>query len=143
LLQGVQFYPLQQLPPLQQLQNMSKQRKKKEDRKAAQRASASQRDNTRVAPATPVVTRSARTFASETNNSSNNKRALTFGKDTYTWMGIGFALVIIGLLLMSGGRGDDPTVFDESVIYSFRRITLAPIVMLAGLGTVIYAILKK
>ena len=120
---------------------MSKQRKKKEDRKAAQRASASQRDNTRVAPATPVVTRSARTFASETSNSS--KRALTFGKDTYTWMGIGFALVVIGLLLMSGGRGDDPTVFDESVIYSFRRITLAPIVMLAGLGTVIYAILKK
>jgi hypothetical protein len=121
---------------------MSKQRKKKEDRKAAQRASASQRDKTRVAPATPVVTRSTRTFASETSNKSSN-RALTFGKETYKWMGIGFALVIIGLLLMSGGRGDDPTVFDENVIYSFRRITLAPIVMLAGLGTVIYAILKK
>lgn len=122
---------------------MSKQRKKKEDRKAAQRASASQRDKTRVAPATPVVTRSTRNFASETSNNSSSNRALTFNKETYKWMGIGFALVIIGLLLMSGGRGDDPAVFDENVIYSFRRITLAPIVMLAGLGTVIYAILKK
>jgi hypothetical protein len=74
---------------------------------------------------------------------SDNDRALTFGQDTYIWMGIGFALVVLSLLLMSGGRGDDPTVFDESVIYSFRKITLAPIVMLAGLGTVIYAILKK
>lgn len=120
---------------------MSKQRKKKEDRKAAQRAAAAKQDNTRVAPATPVSTRSTRTFAGETGDGS--KRALTFGKDTYQWMGIGFALVILGLLLMSGGRGDDPTVFDESVIYSFRRITLAPIVMLAGLGTVIYAVLKK
>jgi hypothetical protein len=121
---------------------MSKQRKEKEDRKAAQRSAASKQDNTRVAPATPVTTRSTRSFASETSN-NGPKRALTFGKDTYTWMGIGFALVILGLLLMSGGRGDDPAVFDESVIYSFRRITLAPIVMLAGLGTVIYAILKK
>ncbi|WP_020568679.1 DUF3098 domain-containing protein [Neolewinella persica] len=120
---------------------MSKQRKKKEDRKAAQRAAASNQDNTRVAPATPVTTRSTRTFASENSNSA--KRALTFGKDTYLWMGIGFALVILGMLLMSGGRGDDPAVFDESVIYSFRRITLAPIVILGGLGTVIYAILKK
>ncbi|MFK8163503.1 MAG: DUF3098 domain-containing protein [Lewinella sp.] len=120
---------------------MSKQRKKKEDRKAAQRAKASKRDNTRVAPATPVTTRSTRSFAADTSNAK--KRALTFGRDTYLWMGIGFALVILGMLLMSGGRGDDPAVFDENVIYSFRRITLAPIVILSGLGTVIYAILKK
>ncbi|MFT6000583.1 MAG: hypothetical protein ACI81P_003046 [Neolewinella sp.] len=119
---------------------MSKQRNKKEDRKAAQRATASTQDSARVAPATPVPPRSTRTSAA---TSTVNKRGLTFGKDTYVWMGIGFALVILGLLLMSGGRGDDPNVFDESVIYSFRRITLAPIVMLAGLGTVIYAILKK
>ena len=70
-------------------------------------------------------------------------RPLTFGPETYKWMGIGFAMVVIGLLLMSGGRGDDPAVYDESVIYSFRKITLAPIVILSGLGVVIYAILKK
>ena len=71
------------------------------------------------------------------------KRPLTFGRNTYRWLGIGFGLVVLGLLLMLGGRGDDPTVFDEDVIYSFRKITLAPIVILAGLGTVFYAILKK
>lgn len=115
---------------------MSKQRNKKE-RKAAQRAAA-KADNTRVAPATPVTTRStARTAPPK------NSRPLTFGRDTYIWMGIGFGLVVLGLLLMSGGRGEDPAVFDESVIYSFRRITLAPLVILGGLGTVIYAILKK
>lgn len=116
---------------------MSKQSKK--EKKAAQRAAATERDNTRVAPATPITTRTTRAATAELKD----KRPLTFGKDTYVWMGIGFALVVVGLLLMSGGRGDDPNVFDESVIYSFRRITLAPIVILAGLGTVIYAILKK
>lgn len=118
---------------------MSKQRRKsKEERKAAQRAGARQ-PAARATPAaakpvTPTTTRKpAKTY----------DRPLTFGKDTYVWMGVGFALVVLGLLLMSGGRGDDPTVFDESVIYSFRKVTLAPLVMLAGLGTVIYAILKK
>lgn len=119
---------------------MSKQRKKKTDRREAQREAAARRNNEpRVAatpkPATPRT--STRTAVVK------DARPLTFGRDTYIWMGIGFALVVISLLLMSGGRGEDPAVFDENVIYSFRKITLAPIVMLAGLGTVIYAILKK
>ena len=118
---------------------MSKQ-KKKADRKAAQRAAAAARDNTRVAkPAKPVATRTSRPAAAQPVAVG----PLTFGKDTYIWMGAGFALVIIGLLLMSGGRGADPAVFDENVIYSFRRVTLAPIVILAGRGTVIFAVLKK
>lgn len=120
---------------------MSKQRKKS-DRKEAQRAAAAGRDNTRVAkPATPrpAAPRTSRPKAAQPIEVG----PLTFGKETYIWMGAGFALVIIGLLLMTGGRGADPAVFDENVIYSFRRITLAPIVILAGLGTVIFAVLKK
>ena len=70
-------------------------------------------------------------------------RELTFGRQTYIFMGVGFALVLLGLILMSGGRGTEFTEFDTDQIYSFRRITLAPIVILGGLGTVIYAILKK
>ncbi len=121
---------------------MSKQRKKKTDRRDAQREAAARRENAPKAatprPATPrTSTRPAAAVKPQ------DARALTFGRDTYIWMGIGFALVVLSLLLMSGGRGDDPAVFDESVIYSFRKITLAPIVMLAGLGTVVYAILKK
>lgn len=121
---------------------MSKQRKKKSDRRDAQRDAAASRENEPQAAETPrPATPRASTRAASVN--SSNDRALTFGRDTYIWMGIGFALVVLSLLLMSGGRGDDPAVFDESVIYSFRKITLAPIVMLAGLGTVAYAILKK
>ncbi|MEM1359059.1 MAG: DUF3098 domain-containing protein [Bacteroidota bacterium] len=44
---------------------------------------------------------------------------------------------------MAGARGDQFNEFDESYIYGFRRITLAPIVMLVGLGTVVFAVLKK
>lgn len=70
-------------------------------------------------------------------------RELTYGPEFYKWMGGGFLLVIVGMLLMTGGEMSDPNVWDEGVIYSFRRITLAPIIILGGLGVVIYAIFKK
>ena len=69
--------------------------------------------------------------------------ASLFGKDNYMWMIIGIVLVAIGILLMSGGKSDDPNVFKEDEVYSFRRITLAPIVILLGLGVEVYALFKK
>jgi hypothetical protein len=68
---------------------------------------------------------------------------LLFNKQTYLYIGIGCALIALGLVLMLGGGMEDPNVWDESVIYSPRRLTLAPIVILAGLGMQIYAIFKK
>lgn len=68
---------------------------------------------------------------------------LIFGPETYKWLGGGFLLIVVGFLFMLGGRGDDPTVFDEGVIYSFWKITFAPIVILAGLAVTTYAIFKK
>tara|TARA_B100000900_G_C19938218_1_gene456510 strand:- start:218 stop:454 length:237 start_codon:yes stop_codon:yes gene_type:complete len=65
-----------------------------------------------------------------------------FGRSNYVWLGVGIATLILGYALMSGGGSDDPNVFDES-IFSFRRITLAPTVVLAGYGLIFYAILKK
>ena len=56
---------------------------------------------------------------------------------------IGAALIIVGMFLMSGGKSTDPNVFNESEVYSFRRITLAPIVVIAGFIVEIYAIFKK
>ena len=53
------------------------------------------------------------------------------------------ALLIIGYLLMSGGGSDNPNEFHADQIFSARRITLAPITVLAGYGTILYAILKK
>jgi membrane-bound ClpP family serine protease len=76
------------------------------------------------------------------NETDNERKNFALGKENLKLMLIGFAVVILGFILMSGGGSNDPNVFDES-IFSFRRITLAPIVVLAGFGFVIYAIMKK
>lgn len=64
------------------------------------------------------------------------------GRQNYLYLIIGFAIVILGFLLMSGGGSEDPNVFNEDV-FSWRRITLAPIVSLAGFVFIIWAIMKK
>jgi hypothetical protein len=70
-------------------------------------------------------------------------KATLFTKENYIWMAVGMAIVLLGLLLMAGGKSADPTVFDESEVYSFRRITLAPLLIMAGLMVEVYAIMKK
>ena len=70
------------------------------------------------------------------------KKALVFGRENYKWMLIGVAFIALGYLLMSGGSMPSPDVWDEGLIYSFRRITLAPIIILIGLGIEVYAIFK-
>jgi len=69
--------------------------------------------------------------------------AFLFDKENYIWMTVGVALIFIGFLLMSGGKSADPHQFLYSEIYSFRRITLAPIVILLGFAVEVYAIMKK
>jgi hypothetical protein len=77
-------------------------------------------------------------------NQSKDKKSLQFfGKSNYTWMFIGAACIVIGMLLMSGGKSPNPDVFDANEVYSFRRITLAPIVIIIGFVIEIYAIFKK
>jgi hypothetical protein len=66
-----------------------------------------------------------------------------FGKDNLVWMGVGAALIVAGILLMAGGKGPDPNVFDDSQVYSARRITWAPLLIVAGLATQVYAIMRK
>jgi hypothetical protein len=66
-----------------------------------------------------------------------------FGKENFRWMIIGAVAILLGLLLMIGGKSKDPNVFDPSQVYSFRRITLAPILILAGLTLEIVGIFKK
>jgi membrane-bound ClpP family serine protease len=74
-------------------------------------------------------------------NSHNTGFAL--GKKNYVLIGIGFIIIIIGFLLMRGGATTDPNVFNESELFSFRRITLAPVVILFGFVFEVYAIMKK
>lgn len=66
-----------------------------------------------------------------------------FGKENYTWMLIGAAVMILGFLLMAGGKSNDPNVFNVHEVYGTRRITIAPIVILAGLVIEIIAIFKQ
>ncbi|WP_343488093.1 DUF3098 domain-containing protein [Allomuricauda sp. d1] len=68
------------------------------------------------------------------------KREFIFQKKNYTFLFIGLAFIILGFILMSGGGSDDPNVFNPD-IYNFRRIRLAPTLVLIGLGIQIYAIL--
>ena len=67
-----------------------------------------------------------------------------FSKENYKWMLIGLVVMAIGMFLMSGGKSNaDPTVFDKNAVYSPMRITLAPLLILAGLVIEIIAIFKK
>ena len=69
-------------------------------------------------------------------------RNFALTKKSYILLTIGFVVIIIGFLLMSGGGSTDEYKFSEEV-YSFRRITLAPMIVLAGFIFEIYAIMKK
>jgi FtsH-binding integral membrane protein len=67
-----------------------------------------------------------------------------FNKENYIWMLAGLALIAIGMFLMSGGKSNaNPAVFDKDAVYSSTRITIAPILILAGLVLEIFAIFKK
>jgi hypothetical protein len=83
------------------------------------------------------------TASRKSNLRSQQEFPLLFDRKNYLIMAIGCGVIGLGLILMLGGGMKDPNVWDESVIYSFRRITLAPIVILAGLVVVGYSIFKK
>lgn len=78
------------------------------------------------------------------NNTTDKKSDFEFAlnKKNYILMAIGFAIIVLGFVLMIGGGSDDPNVFDES-IYNFQHITLAPMVVLIGFIFEIYAIMKR
>lgn len=71
-----------------------------------------------------------------------NRNSL-FAKQNLTWMLTGLVIIVLGFVLMAGGKGVDPTVFDENEVYSTTRITIAPILIVIGLVVEIYAIMKK
>ena len=72
----------------------------------------------------------------------DQKNAFLFEKINYTILIVGIAVIAIGFLLMSGGGSDDPKVFNDAV-FNFRRIRLAPTVVLIGFGITIYSIFKN
>ncbi len=79
---------------------------------------------------------------------ANEKKQTTtgnnlFGKENYMWMLIGLAVLALGFFLMAGGKSADPNVFDPKDVYSHTRITVAPMLIIAGFVIEIFAIMKK
>lgn len=66
-----------------------------------------------------------------------------FTKENYRILIVGIVVIVIGYMLMVGGGSANPNEFHADEIFSFRRITLSPIVILAGFVVVLYAIMKK
>jgi len=76
----------------------------------------------------------------EQKRKEESKSDFIFGKKNYKFMLIGLGFIALGFILMSGGGSDDPNVFNPD-IFSFRRIRLAPTLVLIGFGIQVYAIL--
>lgn len=72
--------------------------------------------------------------------SANNN---LFGKENYVWILAGLAVIALGLIVMAGGKSNDPNVFNPKEVYSFTRITVAPILILLGLAMEVFAIFRK
>ncbi len=70
------------------------------------------------------------------------KSDFVFHKENYKFMFIGLGLIALGFILMSGGASGDPEVYNPDK-FNFRRIRLAPFLVLAGFAMQVYAILKK
>ena len=75
-------------------------------------------------------------------NYSQDKNTFAFGKVNFKILLAGLLILVVGYILMVGGGSEDPNIFSEE-LFSFRRITLAPLVLIFGYGVVFYAILKK
>ena len=70
------------------------------------------------------------------------KRKMVFGKKNYQLMLLGLVFITVGFFLMSGGGSEDPNIFNEE-IYNFRRIRVAPILVVFGFIIEVYAIMKN
>jgi uncharacterized membrane protein len=66
-----------------------------------------------------------------------------FARENYIWLVAGILIIALGMLLMAGGKSQDPNVFDQKEVYSTRRITIAPLLIVAGLIVEVFAIFRK
>ena len=84
---------------------------------------------------TPVTTKTT-----AKNSSTGN---ILFTKENYKWMLIGLVIMALGFFLMAGGKSSNPNVFSDQDVYSPIRITIAPVLIVAGLLVEIFAIMKR
>jgi hypothetical protein len=104
--------------------------------------------STRTTTAKPATAATAATATTTTPAAAKKETVKKpqlplFEKENFIWMGIGAVVIAIGMMLMSGGKSTDPNHFDANSVYSTTRITIAPILILAGFAVEIYAIFKR
>ena len=102
-----------------------------------------QRPQQPVKKAAPAPAPARRTEKRESVFNTTGNNVLIFGRQNFIYMGIGLLLVLVGLITMSGGAMPDPNKWEPERIYSPLRITVAPILMVAGFVVVILGIFKK
>ena len=78
----------------------------------------------------------------KTTDAADNQKVMPFGRMNYILVIVGIALIALGFILMIGGGSSNPDVFNEEM-FNFRRLTLAPILVLAGFVVEIVAIFWK
>jgi len=76
------------------------------------------------------------------NIENDEEKGFALSGESLRLLAIGFAIIVFGFILMIGGGSNDPNVFNKE-LFSFQRITLAPIICLTGFIFEIYAIMKK
>ncbi len=82
-------------------------------------------------------------MAAKSDHKLGNPFPFLLGRTQYIWIVSGVGLILLGALLMYGGGSKDPNVFPKAEIYSFRRITLAPAIILLGFALPLVALLKR
>jgi hypothetical protein len=71
-----------------------------------------------------------------------DKKQLAFGKENFMLLAISVVIILIGFVLLSGGKTTEETGFDPD-IFNTRRLLVAPVIIMSGFGLIIYSILKK
>lgn len=80
---------------------------------------------------------------SEKKQVTTTSTSSLFDKQNMWLMLLGVVVIAIGMLLMVGGKSKDPNTFNYDEVYSTLRISVAPVLIIIGLGIEIYAIFKK
>jgi hypothetical protein len=100
-------------------------------------------NKTQTPPPPATKTTTTTTKVKKAPDAPRGNQTFLFTRDNYNWMIGGVVLILLGFALMSGGKSANPHEFHYDEIYSFRRVTLAPVILLLGFVVEIFAIMKK
>ncbi len=120
---------------------MAKGKKKNRNKNIESSTPVAKKDNTTVQKKAQLPNKDSKAKSKEPKTKVAYHDILD--KDNLKWIGIGLGVVVLGYLLMIGGKSPDPNVYDEKALFSFVRISLAPILICVGFGLQMYGIMRK